>query len=165
MTKEEVIEELIAQDLIVLMSGQFIFTKKYHLLTNQGLALIKTDSVAVLDKPHPALSSADNKKDIWNQFIADTEIPHRVNTGSGTYTVRQFSKSAVNKLIQIMSDPSVDYKTLVDSTKHYYKTVTYKILLSRYLLEDVWQDEYNEYVKKKLPGATDAPWKNKFENQ
>lgn len=162
MTKEEVINELIAQDFIVVMNEDFIFTKKYYLLNSQEITTVTTATPIVSP---PVLRLGDNKKEIWNQFIIDTEIPHRVNTGSGNYTVRQFSKGAVNKLISIISTSGVDYQTLVDSTKHYYKTVVYKILLSRYLLEDVWQDEYNEYIKKKTSETTAKPWVNRFENQ
>jgi GTP-sensing pleiotropic transcriptional regulator CodY len=87
----------------------------------------------------------NEKKEIWNKFIADTKIPHRVTTSTGTYTVRQFSLPAANCLLKIVKDPAIDYNRLVKSTNNYYNTVTYKILLSKYLLNGVWKDEYEHY--------------------
>lgn len=170
MRLKEAIEYLLQNSFLVKVGDELIFTKKCYqelkITTKVETALAIATPMEQDKNQVNRLIYSDNKKELWNQFIEATEIPHRVNTGTGNYTVRQYSKSAVDKLIKIISQPGVDYQILVDSTKNYYKTVTYKILLSRYLLEDAWIDEYTEFNKKRLGTAKvePTPGANPFED-
>lgn len=85
-------------------------------------------------------------KDLWNKFILDATIPHRVkNTQGQLYTIRHYTDAAAKKLRQIVSDTSIDYNRLVAATKHYYAVTTYKRTLQNYLLGEDWSEEYKEY--------------------
>jgi hypothetical protein len=85
-------------------------------------------------------------KDLWNKFIIDAQIPHRVRNPQGQqYTIRHYTDAASKKLRQIVSDKSIDYNRLIAATKHYYAVTTYKKTLQNYLLGDIWLDEYKEY--------------------
>jgi len=142
MALEEVVKWLLDNGYGIMVYNDFVITKKLNDDLKGG---VQTD---IDFESLPATTTVKytiDKKEIWNKFIRDAEIPHRVNTPTGSYTVRQYNLPAVKKLISILSDPTVNYDRLVASTKHYYKTVTYKIILSRYLINDVWKDEYDHY--------------------
>ncbi len=121
----------------------FVLTQKFF----TELSITNGQTTTTVVKPYtPEVRVLDNKKDVWNQFCTDAEIPHRVTApGGGSYTVRQYSLANANRLIKIISDPTIDYKTLVESTKNYYKTVTYKTMLSNYFEKEVWRGEYDSW--------------------
>lgn len=90
-------------------------------------------------------------KAIWNKFIEDAQIPHRVRSPNGSiYTVRQYGSAVAKKLAIIIGRLDIDYTRLVESTKNYYRTVSYKSLLSNYIDQDIWYHEYTSWgeVKK-----------------
>lgn len=148
----------------VLVNNQFILTKKFTdelKLTDNQVVTTTTE----ITKPYiPDIKVSDNKKDIWNQFCIDADIPHRVTApGGGSYTVRQYSLTNANRLIKIITDPTIDYKTLVESTKNYYKTVTYKTMLSNYFEKEVWRGEYDSWGKggrNIIPNDGGNPWED-----
>lgn len=87
-------------------------------------------------------------KDVWEKFVKDADIPHRVSNQNGqSYTVRQYSNALANRLAKIIADPGVDYKTLVQSTKQYYKSNAFKFTLHNYVEKEVWKIEYENYEK------------------
>lgn len=167
------IEALLAEQYIVKVGEQFVFTKKFY----ADLAIPAITSkleIATIVKAHqptyvrlgidPSLDQVQYRKAVWSKFVQDAEIPHRVDTGSGSYTIKQYSKYAAARLIQIIGNPAIDYAILVESTKHYYKTVTYKVTLMRYIMEDFWEVEYEEYQKRKAAGIiTRTAGENRWE--
>lgn len=130
----------------VVVNNSFILTRQFFdelkLLDSQA-----TNKAAEVVKPFiPGVKVLDDKKDLWNQFCLDAEIPHRVQAPTGgSYTVRQYSLANANRLIKIINDPSIEYKVLVDSTKNYYRTVTYKTMLSNYFEKEIWRGEYDAW--------------------
>jgi hypothetical protein len=85
-------------------------------------------------------------KDLWNKFIWDAQVPHRVTNPQGQkYTIRHYTEVAAKKLRSIVSDKTIEYPRLVAATKHYYAVTTYKKTLQNYLIGDIWSDEYKEY--------------------
>lgn len=168
----EAIKYLLDNDYAILVNNQFVLTQKFkHVLESEGyvaagqtIDLAGTQTTLIQVDTPPKIAKTDDKKELWNKFIKDTEIPWRVKASDGgEYTVRQFSASAVNKLISILSDPKIDYKTLVEATKSYYKTVSYKVLLSNYLIKGFWEEEYNHYLSKKGAMTTPGDGSNRFE--
>ena len=131
---------LIDNQYAVLHNNHYVLTNKFF----KELNLKDGNVQPVIEKPFiPEVRVQDNKKDVWNKFCTDAEIPHRVTApGGGTYTVRQYSLANANRLIKIISDPNIDYKTLVESTRNYYRTVTYKTMLSNYFEKEIWRGEY-----------------------
>ncbi len=147
--EKELYDILFKHGYAVVVDNKPVLTKKFNDLFPKPLTQVVVPPIKETFIYKPLIGFADDKKSVWNQFISDAEIPHRVNaTTGGQYTVRQFSKPAAEALYKIVHDPVVDYNVLVASTKNYYKTVTYKILLSKYLLNDVWKDEYAYYQNK-----------------
>jgi hypothetical protein len=165
MTLKSVLQWLLDHGYGVIIGDQFVLTNK----VNEELAIGKTGSPikvetkpAVINKSVVKVTLPNSKKDIWNKFVEDAEIPFRVKaTDGGTYTVKQYGSAAANELERIVSDPSIDYQVLVESTKYYYKTVSYKALLSNYLLKQIWRGEYDEWLKGK---KTFTPGENRFED-
>jgi len=160
---KNVLQWMIDNEYGVLIGKEFVLTNKVNTELN---GLRPSTAVIAIHRPVTAVTKVINptsKKDIWNKFIADADIPHRVkSTTGGTYTVRQFGAAAVNELIKIISDPSIDYHAFVESTKHYYKTVTFKALLSNYLLKQIWRGEYDEWIKGNRNVVTSG--ENRFED-
>lgn len=158
MILKDVVQWLLSESYVVTVNGELVFTKKC--LDDLG-----TPSVTkVEDSEAPKQLQARPKvdlKDIWNKFITDAEVPHRVRASDGgIYTVRQFSKGVAARLVAIIN--KVDYKILVESTKNYYRTVSYKQLLSNYIEKDLWKYEYDEWLKNKATPMP-TPGTNPFE--
>jgi hypothetical protein len=153
--EKEVLEVLSKFGYVVFIDNKPVFTKKFKDLNTEteNRSPIATMVMALPSK----MATLEEKKAVWNQFIKDADIPHRVTaTTGGVYTVRQFNKPAADRLWRIVSDPGIDYDTFVSSTKNYYKTVTYKRLLTNYLLDEVWKDEYEEWKKKGTATTADG---------
>lgn len=149
---------LIVVDSTPVLTAKFYKELKYTMPKDQA----PLEVPEILETPVPVKSVP--KKEVWNKFIEDAEIPWRVTAkDGGTYTVRQYNIPAANKLIKIIQDPNVDYDKLVASTKNYYKTVSYKLLLSKYLLNEVWSSEYKEWEKRGNK-VRSSPGENSFED-
>ena len=135
----------------LVVSGQFVITKKLNDdLFNRTPNVITPEPPQVMIPGKPIVTKATLGKDLWNTFITDAEIPYRVTAPDGqTYTVRQYSPSIAKKLIGMINDPNIDYSILVASTKHYYKTITYKALLSNYIDKEIWLGEYQAWKENK----------------
>jgi hypothetical protein len=105
-----------------------------------------------LEKIFPDTTKAGTREEVWRKFIADAEIPYKATATNGKqYTIRQYSPGIANKLMQIIKEVG-DYNVLVESTKLYYKTNGYKKILSNYIDQKIWKDEYERYLKAKEEG-------------
>lgn len=160
MTLKKNIQWLIDNGYCVLVNKTIVFTSKVNQeLKGSGI------SAAIEEPPTPKeeiKGLSDDPKQVWAKFIEDAEIPHRVIApDGGRYTVRQYSPANAKKLVAIINNARVDYIKLVESTKNYYKTVTYKALLSNYLEKDLWVHEYNEWKgKAKVTGKGENPFED-----
>lgn len=160
MNLRDVLRWLLEEKLIVIVGNQIVFTKKaaedlktlgFDTKIVENIALNTATPVQSVEPIH-----VGDKKQIWNQFIYDADIPHRVQApDGGVYTVRQYSPGCADKLMRIIRDPKIDYSRLVESTKQYYKSVTYKALLGNYIDKEIWRSEYEAWDPKKP-----APLKN-----
>lgn len=122
----------------VLVNDEFVITRKLNAELFQRGTEIET-----MDIP---LDFTDRKA-VWNAFILNAEIPHRVNSSIGVYTVRQYNLAAANRLMSILKDPTIDNEVFVSSTKNYYKAIAGKTTLSKYLASELWKWEYEEWLK------------------
>jgi hypothetical protein len=168
MILKEVIQWMLDNGYGLLVNNKFVITHKVNdeLFTKpvtQSVELVKTTNEVVKTPTElvkrvekKKIVTEDEKKGLWNKFIEDAKIPHRVNSGTGVYTVRQWNKPASDILYKIVNNPDIDYQRLVDSTNNYYTTITYKILLTNYLLNNVWEDEYNNYSKTTVKKSNDG---------
>lgn len=154
MTIEEIADKLLVNGYLVLIAGKPVLTAKFE------RALGYEDKTPVSEKLTPKQISnelvkpttyTDDLKEIWNAFISDCDLPHRVSDNrGGTYTIRQYSKGIAGRLKRIIADPALDYTRLVESTKHYYRTVSYKSILSNYIDKEIWLSEYENYNSNKI---------------
>lgn len=153
---KEVVQYLLKEAYIVLINGSPAFTKRFNIELSEltgnltvGKEVVEISKNSTISTSSLCLAvTTEKKKEIWHKFVQDAEIPWRVkSTDGGTYTVSQYGASAANKLLAIINNTNVNYDTLVQSTKNYYKTVTYKHLLSKYLLNDLWFQEYTQWEK------------------
>ncbi len=159
---KKVVQYLLDNGYAVVVNGEVVITAKLN-KTLKGDFKTETEPT----KPISIIGSGksandlditlfpDEKKLIWDKFIQDSEIPYRVTSPNtrDVYTVRQWNKVACKKLLGIIANPKVDYDILVASTKHYYATVSYKKTLGNYLNDDIWAQEYLEWVKNKGKNA------------
>jgi hypothetical protein len=156
MTFKQAVTYLIDNGYLVVVANQVVVTSKL----TKALKLPEITTVNSVVTSEQVLTPQEvvknealkpTKKDtraVWDQFIIDADVPWRVKTNTGeTYTIRQYGTTAANQLLKIINDPEVDYNVLVESTKHYYRNTTYKTILSNYILNHVWKEEYREYLK------------------
>lgn len=150
---KQLVEGLLQDGYLILVGGKPVLTAKFEKeLGYKSQEVAMTPIQKEIVKSENVMNSGDVMKKItdpklaWNTFILDAEIPHRVKSTDGsTYTIRQYSQSIARKLLKIIQDPKVDYWKLVESTKNYYKTTSYKALLSNYISKDIWMNEYSEW--------------------
>lgn len=149
MSLKESLKWLVDNGYCVVVHNQVVFTKKANEeLKAEGLKA----PIQKVESPGDAMKHLlSDPKMVWNKFIEDAGIPHRVKApDGGVYTVRQYSVSNAKRLAAIITDPKLDYKRLVDSTRNYYETVSYKALLSNYFEKGLWLQEYNEWKGKQV---------------
>ena len=154
MNVKEVAQWLLDNAYMMLVSGKPVLTAKFdkelgYVVEVPTLSSVKeTITVSVPITSGEAIKRLSDPKDVWNAFIHDADIPHRVKATDGsTYTVRQYGTNVARKLQKIIQDPAIDYWKLVEATKNYYKVTTYKQLLSNYIAKDIWKHEYSEWLK------------------
>jgi hypothetical protein len=145
------LQYLLDNKYVVIMANKPVITTNFE--EEVGRLLDKTP-----EKPKKAQTvDGLTLKDLWNKFIVDANVPHRVKNPQGQqYTIRHYTDGAAKKLRQIVSDNSIEYNRLVAATKHYYTVTTYKKTLQNYLLGDIWADEYKEYKVDAIVPANDG---------
>lgn len=150
---------------MMLVDGRPILTAKFEKEVGYTREGNSTTTVEVVSEPitsptdsGEAMKRVTDLKLLWNTFITDSEIPHRVKTtDGGSYTIRQYGAAVARKLQKIIQDPKIDYWRLVEATKHYYKVTSYKHLLSNYISKDIWFHEYNNWsVSKQQDQVSDG---------
>lgn len=161
--KKEVIQWLLDEGYLVLVDGRPIITSKLEKEIGYiaPIPITLTPQQISNELTKPTTYSTDPKA-VWNKFIEDSSIPHRVITKDGSsYTVRQYGVAVAKRLLKIINDPKIDYQRLVDSTRNYYKTTDYKHLLSNYIVKDIWYHEYESWkpgAQKKDARDGSNPW-------
>ena len=162
MILKDVVQWLLSESYAVIVQGQLVITQKCQ---SEITSLIAPPIEQVLPTvaPKKVTRPPVDVRAIWDKFMEDADIPHRVTAhNGGQYTVKQYSRPAAARLAQIVNDKTIDYKILVESTKNYYKTVTFKQTIGNYIEQEVWRYEYLEWQKKgnKKPHV---PGENRFE--
>lgn len=135
------VEFLLENGYLAYLSDKVVITNKF---TREFNPLPRPRAEQLFpDKPEVV-----SREDIWNKFMADAEVPHRATfSGDGKqYTIRQFSLKAANNLIKVIKSVP-DYKVLVEATKAYYKSNSYKLTFTNYLERRVWKQQYDQYEK------------------
>ncbi len=168
MTLKICIQWLLDNNYGILVDGFFVTTKKLNdelVGPNNippGTIINRVDQVS--EEIQRKEENLQYKKDVWTKFCDDAGIPYRVIAPGGSrYTVRQFSSGIASKLIRIIKDPNINYTRLVESTKNYYATVTYKALLSNYFDKELWRVEYDSFDKIKnnsTPNDSSSRWED-----
>lgn len=170
MTFKEIVEWLLNNQYMMLVGGKPILTPKFEREVGYtgpstvGELIEERHPQREIARGSPLVGITDPKK-VWNIFIIDAEIPHRVKSTDGsTYTVRQYGASVAKKLLKIIHDPKINYQRLVESTKNYYKVTTYKQLLSNYISKDIWWQEYQEWSNQTKKDNTNNDGYNLWED-
>lgn len=157
------LQYLLENKYIVLMNSKPVVTVEFE---NKVAEMLQTSETKLLQKKTQTKEySPYDKKEVWNRIINECNIPWRVKTNTGQYTVRQYSIAAANKLIKILSEyENTDKLALfMDATRNYYQTVTSPILFSRYLNEDYYIHEM-EYLQKNKVVVKQQDGSSKFED-
>ena len=138
MTLKDSIEFLVNNNYLVVLEGDVRITSKLYkalsikkvveepvMTVAHATELIKTPSEVVKSiKSVKKLTDAELRA-VWNKFVEDTGIPWKVTTPQGAvYTIRHFGPTAAAHLHKVISSTDVDYNTLVEATKSYYRNVT-----------------------------------------
>lgn len=149
LTFAKAVDYLLENDyLAVLSDGKIVITNKF----TREFKPVPRDRIEQIFQDAPQIIS---REQIWKKFIEDADIPHKA-TGSDNrqYTIRQYSPGIADRLIQIIKAVP-NYRTLVEATKLYYKSNSFKMILSNYIDKGVWKDEYERYEKAIQTGQID----------
>ena len=163
MTVKDSVKFLLDNDYAIIVNRKLVLTDKLSVALDLGVEVSTPQILFKTSQEVVTVSKSTDYKDIWNKFIEDSEVPHRVKspTDGGSYTVRQYSQANARKLANIVNDEEIDYNRLVQSTKNYYRTVSYKALLSNYIEKGIWKDEYDNWKENELQdGAIGNRWED-----
>lgn len=131
------IDFLLKNGYLAHVDNQLVITNKLRREFNP----IPADRVEALFPDNPEII---DKKMVWAKFIQDAQVPYNcVGTDGRKYTIRQYGSEVADILVRIIR--SCDYKVLVESTKRYYQSNSFKVILSNYFKKDIWREEYNRY--------------------
>jgi hypothetical protein len=146
-----------------------VTTDSKIVITNKFTREFRPVPRARLEQVIPNSPQIISREQIWKKFIDDADIPYKATGTDGRqYTIRQYSSGIADKLIRIIK--SVDsYEILVKSTKQYYQSNSFKKILSNYIDQNIWRDEYERYEKSLKSGTIDqniitASGGNRFED-
>lgn len=150
---------------IVVSNGSPFPTNKMRELLKEEIktpALIPTGSVKTTPvqagnvKPIEQLKGL-SPREALKKFIKEAEIPFRIQNGNfSAFTASAPSDQADKKFQQILKNPDIDYNRLVASTKAYYADLSLsRVMISRYLLNDIWEYQYNQFKPK--PSNPNSP--------
>jgi hypothetical protein len=147
-TFAKAIDFLLGNDYLAVVNGEIVITNKLK----REFKPIPKEKIDVIFPDCPTIVS---REQIWKKFIADAEIPHKgIATNGKAYTIRQYSPGIADQLIRIIK--AVNYQSLVKSTALYYKSNSYKVILSNYIDKEIWKEEYERYEKAKASGQIDS---------
>lgn len=134
--------------LAVTTDGKIVITNKF---TREFRPVPKSRLEEVIPNSPQVIS----REQIFRKFVEDADIPYKASGTDGRqYTIRQYSPGIADKLIRIIK--SVDsYNILVESTKLYYKSNSFKKIFSNYIDQNIWRDEYERYEKNVKAGTID----------
>lgn len=152
MVLKETLDQLAVDGYLVYVNNSPVFTSKLY--QELGVTDLQSPVLEPLNKPRKRVRGSAEAREIWHKFVKDAELPWRVTSTTGSsYTVCQFSVAAVDKLISILEDPNVDPVLFTQSVKHYYATVTYKTTFQKYLMNEIWKFEYDQFKNSKKAGT------------
>lgn len=138
------VDYLLEHDYLVVLNNEIVITGKFRREFNP---LPKSRVEPIIE-----VKKWIDDEELYNKFIIDAEIPHRVTATNGKqYTVRQFSPGIAKKLRKIIDN--TDYSLLTQSVRNYYKSNIFKKTLKNYIEEAIWKDEYEAYKKAKEEGT------------
>jgi hypothetical protein len=155
------VDYLLANGYLTMVNGKIVITGKLR----RELKLPEQDNLVKENK----LDNLDvrEEEEVWDKFIKDAQIPHRVIVNGQSYTVRQYSKEIAKQLVRIVKEVK-DYTILVESTKQYYRSTTYVKTLKNYISERLWKYAYEQYeqnqAKNPLMDKAEASGGNRFED-
>lgn len=144
MTKDEIIEYLVKHKKILEIGNQYFLPDEKP--KNKTVYLCKNLPDKYLGK---SISVA------YDYFLNDCQIPLN-STGNLVYLLR--TKTRDSELVlkkEILENPDIDYLTLTNNIKAYYKTSATKYPIAKFLTEGLWKgfssnklisDSNNEYV-------------------
>lgn len=153
MTEKEAIELLIEKGYIIPIKGKYSLTGEFHrnyIPVSTELAVVSKE-ITVNSKAVVKSENIATVKDLLKKFVKDADIPYRIKTDNGSYTVSAVSAEGVKAFGNILK-AGFDYQILVYSTKLYYKRNSYRKTLTNYLTKGDWEVEYQEFKNKLSQG-------------
>jgi len=163
MTQDEILVELESKGIIVNIAGNYLMTEKYKELLQGKLpapvAPKKTQFDDLLSRsaqmshwPFAVLESAGRLKMI--AFMNACSIPTRAEKG---YFLRGVTSEAIDVLGNIIMDTTIDPDTMIEAITVYYKYVEMPKSFSKFLVEglahEVYQENLNGKFKSKMIGG------------
>lgn len=153
---------LLDEKLIVILDGKPVATLAFEEKVRSIGPARKEQKVLLEKEIIPAKLTETQKRQIWADFVEAAGVPHRITTDNGAYTVRQYSRPAVDQLIEILNSLNAEEEQkFKEATKNYYKTIGYPQGLAKYLIDGTWLLELKEW--KKTGGKQEARGVNRFE--
>lgn len=160
MSEKEAIEVLIEKGYIIPIKGKYQLTGEFHrnyIPVSTELAVVSRE-MTVNSKAIVKSENIATVKDLLKKFVKDADIPYRIKTDSGSYTVSAISAEGVKafgnilKAVDSEGNRLYNYEVLVYSTKLYYKRDSYRKTLTNYLVKGDFEVEYEEFKSKMSQG-------------
>lgn len=133
-TFRSAVDYLQSNGYLTIVNGQVFITSKFQ----REVSTVPTEKLVMKEK-----EVVLTKKDIWDKFMRDADIPHKATASDGrSYTIRQFSPAIQDTLIKVIKEVD-SYEILTQATKLYYRSNSFKLTFKNYLEREVWRGEYD----------------------
>jgi len=144
---------------------QWLLDKQYAIMVGKHLVLTSTlykDLELITKLPEAPvirkLSRGEELRELWRTFVTEADIPSiAITQTGGSYFLRPYSESGALELKKVLSTAGVSRQRLIESTKFYYRTVSFKKTLLNYLRDGVWEEAYNNYLANPFYDPGDNP--------
>lgn len=141
--------------------GKYCVTKKFNeQVTGVEQGVIHINGVPlVLDLIHRAKDLSQVEwRSLYIRYILEAKVPSKCEGSNGAmYDCNKFSEDALKSFIKYIRDEQIDLRLLTAVTQLYYaKGNTHKQMISTYVIQGTWRNDYMYMLDNMADGNTEA---------
>lgn len=161
LSKKDLFDALVEHKYVIFKDGNLIVTEDFYRDFSNPTKMEVKEAVKKASQPLdisppmvPEVPIVINRVEegILTKLIIRAEVPAAAKTKTGTYAVNKYNDKA-NKILEKAVKSGVDFETLVNATKIYYKSGVMPKTIANFFIEGVWKEEYNTFVDKLKEGT------------
>lgn len=161
MELKDALKFMIEEGYMTQVRGKYCVTKKFNeQVTGISEGIIHISGIPlVLDIVHEAKDlSKVEWRNLYIRYILEAKVPSKCEGSNGQmYDCNKFSEDALKAFIKYIRDEKIDLRLLTAVTQLYYaKKSTHKQMISTYVTQGTWRNDYMFMLDSMSEGNTEA---------